>query len=141
MYIINKSIKIAKDIFPKIYKPSKNRNWHFAFAYKRNRLLSIGTNNMFCETSKIYKMSRRFNLKQEYMFAHAEQDVVSRMWGKYHIDEKIRIVILRLNKYYVLKESKPCPYCQSILDALCVNDLYWSTNSGEFFSKIHNKII
>jgi hypothetical protein len=135
MYIIDKSVSIAEKLMPQIYNTSVNRNWHFAFTYKRKKLLTIGFNNMKTESAKVLKFVRRFNTKQQYLHRHAEIDAISRLWGRIYIDERITFVLVRLNRFLQLGDSKPCQYCQPVLDALGIDDVYWSNSDGSFQSK------
>ena len=133
MKIIGKSIKIAESLFPKIYDTKKKyRTFHFSFAWKKNRLISIGINNPFNVSSKAFKFAQRFITKKQlvYPYLHAEIDMISRMWGKTRVDGSIKVVVLRLNSNGKLKNSKPCRSCSSILEALNVDDIWWSDSIG-----------
>lgn len=133
MYVLEKSLNIAYDIFSEVYDPSYQPNWHFAFAFKKNKLLAIGQNDMKSETARVLKFTHRFNTKQPYSYKHAELDCISKMWGRYHIDSKIKFVVLRLNKFGKLGSSKPCKYCNIIFQALKIDDIIWSTGAGKIF--------
>ena len=137
MKIIGKSIKIAESLFPEIYDTNKKyRTFHFSFAWKKNRLISIGINNPFNVSSKAFKFAQIFGTKKqlEYPYLHAEIDMISRMWGKTRVDGSIKVVVLRLNRNGKLKNSKPCKSCSSILEALSVDDIWWSDSTGSIVS-------
>ena len=130
--IFSTSIEIATDLLPeaKLERSTKNKFFHFAFGFHRNRLIAIGQNNPEMITAKSYFMRQRFNVDSKYPYIHAEVDMLSKMWGKYHIDSRLRVVVIRLNKKGELRDSKPCSKCSSILDALNVTKVWWSTNDG-----------
>jgi len=39
-------------------------------------------------------------------------------------------VVIRLNKYGQLRNSKPCKNCQTILNAIDIQDIWWSIEKG-----------
>ena len=130
--IFDTSLEIATDLLPqaKSCRESKNKFFHFAFGFHRNKLIAIGQNNPEKITAKSYHMRQRFNVCSQYPYVHAEVDMLSKMWGKYHIDNRLRVVVIRLNKKGELRDSKPCSKCSSILDALNVTKVWWSINDG-----------
>lgn len=130
--IFQTSTGIALDLLPKAKEDrlTKNKFFHFAFGFHRNKLIAIGQNNPESINAKSFHMRQRFNLDSHYPYIHAEVDMLSRMWGKYHIDSRLKVVVVRLNKKGELRDSKPCSKCSSILDALNVSKVWWSTNDG-----------
>ena len=130
--IFDTSIEIATELLPKakVDRSSKNKFFHFAFGYHRNRLIAIGQNNPESITAKSYYMRQRFNVDSKYPYIHAEVDMLSKLWGKCHIDSRLKVVVVRLNKNGELRDSKPCSKCSSILDALNVSKVWWSINDG-----------
>lgn len=108
---------------------------HFAFGFERNKLLAIGQNR-YEYSADVLRIARRFN--DRYRLAiptkHAEIDLLSKMWGKYYIDKRIKIVVLRLSKRGRLINSKPCKSCQYILDAIGVTKIWYSRSDGEVVS-------
>lgn len=134
--IIDKSIGIALDVLPKVYDHTRNKKFfHFTFVYKKNKLLAIGQNYPDKQDNKVVYFARRYNIKHwlDYPFTHSELDAVSKLWGRYHIDNTLKFVVLRLNRYGQLRQSKPCRNCQTVLKALDVNKVWWS-NKNEGFS-------
>ena len=131
--IVDKSVQLSLSLFPQAYSKKRGyRTFHFAFGCKKNELLAIGQNDPDKPSGKALKFARMFNTRQTmaYPYLHAEIDVVSRLWGKVHIDNNIKIVVVRLNKTGQLQNSKPCKSCKTVLDALGVEDVWWSTNEG-----------
>lgn len=119
--IIQKSIEIAKSI------PVAGKPHHFAFGYHRNKLLAIGTNS-YDETSSVNYFNRKFGT--EYYAIHAELDLIKKLWGKIHIDKSLKVVILRTNRFGQLRISKPCSNCQTLLDGLGINKIWYSDSQG-----------
>ena len=133
MKILDKSLKIAKSLFPSRYESHKvGQSYHFTFAFHRNKLIAIGQNNSNRIDAKEVYFAKRFNLKkrQEFAFAHSETNAIGKLWSRYHIDSSIRLVNLRLNRYGELRDSKPCNECKIVLDALGIDEIYYSTNEG-----------
>lgn len=129
---IKKSLGLAYDLFPEFYD-SKNgrRPYHFAFIFKRNSLVSFGVNS-YKKSSKILHLGRHFNVTKysEHQFPHAETDAISKAWGKFHLDKSCMMTIIRLNRYGVLQNSKPCKDCQVVLSSLGINKVWWSTKDS-----------
>ena len=133
MKIIDKSVQIAQSIFPDIYGQREGyRTFHFAFAWKKNNLLAIGQNRTDKPDGKALKFAKRFNtpLTIKYPYLHAEISAVSKLWGKTYIDSNIKMVVIRLNRFGELCNSKPCQSCSTVLNALNVTDVWWSTSNG-----------
>ena len=130
---ISKSVEIALSLFPETYSQKQGyRTFHFAFGWKKNELLAIGQNYPDKPSGKALRFARMFKTPQTitYPYLHAEIDLVSRLWGKVHIDNNIKVVVVRLNKTGQLQNSKPCKSCRTVLKALSVEDVWWSTNEG-----------
>lgn len=132
MNILDQSINIALSLLPqaKEERQTKNKFFHFAFAYKRNKLLAMGQNNPEKTHTKALMLAKRFNTELEYPHFHAETDLISRLWGKYYIDSNLRMVIVRLNKRGELRCSQPCKRCSTIIQSLGITKVWWSIDNG-----------
>lgn len=132
MNIIDQSVDIAMTLLPKAKQGRNTRNkfFHFAFGYKKNKLLAIGQNNPEKTHTQALIIAKRFNIDSNHPYLHAETDLISRLWGKYYIDENLKMVVVRLNKRGELRNSKPCEKCSKILDSLGVTKIWWSVHNG-----------
>lgn len=132
MNIIDQSLDIALSLLPKAKQErnTKNKFFHFAFGYRKNKLLAIGQNNPEKTHTQAVMLAIRFNTELEHPFLHAETDLISRLWGKYYIDNSLRMVIIRLNKRGELRCSKPCERCDQIIKSLGINKVWWSDVNG-----------
>ena len=132
MSILSESVDIARSILPEAVdkRKSKNKIFHFAFGFKKSKLIAIGQNNPDKTHTKALKLSQKFNTNIKYPYLHAETDLVSRLWGKCRIDNRLRVVVLSLNHNGELRNSKPCQRCRKILTALDVTKLWWSNENG-----------
>lgn len=132
MKFLIKSQQLALQLFPPAYSVRhKYQTFHFAFIWKRNQLLSIGQNNMSVDNAKARKFSELFQTNQKYDTIHAEIDAISKLWGKYYIDNSLKMVVLRLNKNLKFGMSKPCRNCRIVLDGLSLNNVYYSDRLGD----------
>lgn len=140
MNIIDQSMDIALSLLPKAKESrnTKNKFFHFAFGYRKNKLLAIGQNNPEKTHTQALMLSQRFNTDTEYPYLHAETDLISRLWGKYYIDENLKMVIIRLNKRGELRCSKPCRNCSKIIRGLGIKKIWWSIDNG-FNRQLTNK--
>jgi hypothetical protein len=132
MNILDQSLDIALSLLPqaKEERNTKNKFFHFAFGYRKNKLLAIGQNNPEKTHAQAFRLAKRFNTDLEYPYFHAETDLISRLWGKYYIDSSLKMVIVRLNKRGELRRSQPCERCQRIIQSLSINKLWWSIDNG-----------
>jgi len=132
MSILSESVDIARSILPEAVgkRKSKNKIFHFAFGFKKSKLIAIGQNNPDKTHTKALKLSQKFNTNIKYPYLHAETDLISRLWGKCRIDNRLKVVVLRLNHAGDLRNSKPCRRCGKILEALDVTKLWWSNENG-----------
>ena len=132
MNIIDQSLDIALSPLPKAKEErnTKNKFFHFAFGYRKNKLLAIGQNNPEKTHTQAVMLARRFNTELEHPFLHAETDLISRLWGKYYIDNSLRMVIIRLNKRGELRCSRPCERCDQIIKSLGIKKVWWSDING-----------
>jgi len=137
MKIIEKSIEIAKALFPPIYENRQRyQAYHFCFVWRRNTLISAGTNDVINPSCRALMLAKRFNSPDlvEWPYLHAEIDCVQKLWGRYNIDSKLKTVVLRLNADMALCDSKPCDKCIAILEPLGMTKKLWFSQS-EGFSK------
>lgn len=132
MNILDQSVDIALSLLPKAKQDrmTKNKFFHFAFCYKKNKLLAIGQNNPEKTHTKALLIAKRFNTDIDYPYFHAETDLISRLWGRVYIDNSLKFVVLRLNKRGHLRCSKPCHRCEQILNCLGINKIWWSIDNG-----------
>lgn len=132
MNIIDQSVDIALTLLPsaKNQRNTKNKFFHFAFGFKKNKLLAIGQNNPEKTHPQALILAKRFNTSLEHPYLHAETDLISRLWGKHYIDSSLKVVVVRLNKHGKLRCSKPCEKCEQILKALDITKVWWSEDYG-----------
>jgi hypothetical protein len=132
MSILDQSFDIALSLLPKAKQArnTKNKFFHFAFGFRKNKLLAIGQNNPEKTHTQALVLSQRFNLDLEHPYLHAETDLISRLWGKYYIDNSMKMVIVRLNKRGQLRCSKPCERCEQIINSLGITKVWWSIDDG-----------
>jgi hypothetical protein len=132
MNIVDQSFEIALSLLPKakMNRNTKNKFFHFAFGYKKNKLLAIGQNNPEKTHTQALILSQRFKIDNDYPYLHAETDLISRLWGKHYIDNTLKMVIVRLNKRGQLRCSKPCEKCEQIINALDIKKVWWSIDNG-----------
>lgn len=132
MNILDQSLNIALTLLPKAkeYRNTKNKFFHFAFGYKKNKLLAIGQNNPEKTHTQALLLAKRFNIESNHPYLHAETDLISRLWGKYYIDSNLKLVVVRLNKRGQLRNSKPCDKCSIILESLGITQVWWSIDNG-----------
>lgn len=130
MKILGKSLEIALQLHSsRVVKQEYNV---YAFLYDKNKLLSIGINDMTGEHAKVIKLAKRFKVGhfQKFPNLHAEIDAISKILGKRHLTGREKLVIIRLRRDGSTGLAKPCQDCQQILEALNFKDVWYSTSTG-----------
>ena len=84
------------------------------------------------EHSKVLKLAKRFKVGhfQKFPNLHAEIDAISKILGKRHLTGREKLVIIRLRRDGSTGLAKPCRDCQTILDALGITEIWYSTIEG-----------
>ena len=130
---IDKSVQVACQLFPERYISQRSKAFHFAFLWKKNRLISIGQNCADKPCAKALYFAKRFKTHHriKYPYIHAEINAVQKVWGKTQIDSSFSLVSLRVSKDCILRNAKPCGDCQTVLSAIGVDDIWWSDKNGD----------
>jgi len=112
----------------------KRRTYHFAYIFRRKKILAIGINGPYDYDSRTRYFGYRYNIHKykEHSHAHAETDALSKCWGKIMLDSNHTMIVLRLNNRGELYNSQPCSPCQTILDQIGFKEIWWSTNDNVF---------
>ena len=133
--IIAKTIKKAYQN----WKPCRAiRTYHYAAAFDNNKMIGFAQNNPIKFDAKTFRMGEMFNIRtyKEYPYPHAESHLISKLLRRYNsICTNWSIVVLRINREGKILLSKPCKNCQKILDALDLNNVYYSNNQGNFINE------
>lgn len=134
MKILDKSVQLSRELFPLAYSgKTRYRQFHFAFAFHRNKLLAIGQNTYGKEMAKAIKFSTKLGSVEKFREGqlHAEVDVISRLWGRTYIDSRLRLVVIRINSRGELCNSRPCNNCMTVIESLGINKIWFSTENQE----------
>lgn len=130
---LEKAVRHVNSVFPSIYNTREKRgSYHFCLAYERNTLVAAGVNNPVQVNAKSFQFAQKLGLthKLQYPYTHAEEDLVGRLIGLGKLDSSLKIVILRLNRFYELGNSYPCSNCREVLSAYGLGRVYYSTSCG-----------
>lgn len=132
MKIIQKTIDRA---YKNWYLVDDVRCYHYAAAFKGNKMIEFCQNNPVTCDAKAYRLGQKFNIKKykKYPYLHAESYLVTKLLSRYDkIDTSWKIVVLRIGRSGRILLSKPCCNCQKILDSLGFNMVYWSIDKNTF---------
>lgn len=119
------------------------RCYHYAAAFDGNKMICFTQNNPIKTNARAYRIGEQFRLPKykEYPFVHAESHLISRLLDSYNtIDPNWTIVIIRINRKGLILGSKPCENCNKLLNAVGLNDIYFSTDSGDFADNYGNSV-
>lgn len=99
---------------------------HFSFIMKKKKIISFGYNNAWKSSPYALKYGHRF------LAIHSELMAIKNF--PYPVGELYRFtfVNVRLRTNGEIALSKPCECCQRMLDAFGINELYYTTNNGDF---------
>jgi hypothetical protein len=140
MKIINKTIRRAY----KNWNPTKSiRCYHYAGCYDGTKLICFTQNNPIKTHAGAYRIGEDFNLPKykEFPYYHSESRLISELLGRYNtIDPNWSIVVMRINRKGLILGSKPCENCSKLLSSVGLNDVYYSTDNGDFVDSIGNPI-
>ncbi len=106
-------------------KPLKQdfRSFHVAGIFKKNRLISIGTNE---------KKSHPFALKNGYPWAnngiHAECLAIIR--AKLEDFSNHTLIVIRIDNSGKINLSKPCHYCSNLISKMSFSKVLFSNATG-----------
>ena len=139
-----------KIIWKTIRKAYKNWNptrlircYHYAAAFDGSKLICFTQNNPIKTHTGAYKIGEDFNLPKykEFPFFHSESRLIDRLLSKYNtIDPTWKIVVMRINRQGLILGSKPCENCSKLLNSVGLNDIYYSTDCGNFNDSLGNFI-
>jgi tRNA(Arg) A34 adenosine deaminase TadA len=138
MKIIQKTIRKAYQN----WNPIKEiRCYHYAAAYDGTKIIGFTQNNPIKTHTGAYRIGEDFNLPKykEHPFYHAESHLISKLLDRYNtIDPNWTICVLRINRKGLILGSKPCENCSKLLSAVGLNDIYYSTDDGNFSDSFGN---
>jgi hypothetical protein len=140
MKILNKTIRKAYQN----WSPCKEiRCWHYCAAFDGTKMICFAQNNTLKTHTAAYRIGEDFNLPKykEFPFFHSESRLIDRLLSKYNtIDPAWKIVVMRINRKGLILGSKPCENCSKLLNSVELNDIYYSTDCGNFSDSFGNLI-
>ena len=140
MKIINKTIRRAY----KNWSPTKSiRCYHYSGCYDGTKLIAFTQNNPVKTHAGAYRIGEDFNLPKykEFPFFHSESRLIDKLLSKYNtINSTWKIVVMRINRKGLILGSKPCENCSKLLNSVGLNDIYYSTDDGDFVDNLGNLI-
>lgn len=127
----------------KMMSENDSPNKHFTFIFRRNKLLSVGSND-YKKDHPFLNQYTRENLKINYgkKKMHSEPDAILK-YKRYDLLNELKDCIfinVRINSNYELGKSKPCSACQSWLSLINYRKFYY-TDGYEWPSKNLNRYI
>lgn len=117
-------IEKARSIAPNIDERSKSK--HVSFLLKKNKIVSYGWNQPFKTGPLGARNLTRFSC------LHSEAHAI--MKSRWRVSElnKLTLVNIRFRKDGSISMSKPCCFCQKMLDTFQLTEVYYTNSDGEF---------
>ena len=138
MKIINKTIRKAYQN----WSPCREvRCYHYSAAFDGTKMICFTQNNPIKTHAGAYRIGEDFNLPKykEFPYYHSESHLISKLLDRYNtIDPNWSIVVMRINRKGLILGSKPCENCDKLLNAVGLNDVYYSTDNGSFVDSFEN---
>jgi tRNA(Arg) A34 adenosine deaminase TadA len=103
-----------------------HRSKHFSFVVRRNTIVSIGWNQPFKTHPQAQRFGYRFNC------IHSELHAILKFSKAVRELSHYMLVNVRLDKQGDVRMSKPCVTCQKLLGVFTFNEVWYSTNEGQF---------
>jgi hypothetical protein len=98
-------------------------------------MIEFAQNNPIKMSTKAFRIGKRFNIPKylEYPYVHSESHLISKLLDRYNsIDPNWSICVLRINRQGLILGSKPCVNCSKLLNAVGLNEVYYSNDDGDF---------
>lgn len=98
-------------------------------------MICFAQNNPIKTHAGAYRIGENFNLPKykEFPFYHSESHLVSKLLDSYNsIDPGWTIVVMRINRRGLILGSKPCENCNKLLNSVGLDNVFYSTDSGDF---------
>lgn len=99
---------------------------HFSFIFYKQKLVSSGVNS--CK--KTHPLAAKMG--HSYCRVHAEINAITKFPHKINTLKHCTLVNIRLNKNGVIRFSKPCKACQTLLKEFNIRKCYFSLQNGGF---------
>jgi hypothetical protein len=132
MKIIQKTIRRAY----RNWNPCKEiRCYHYAGCFDGTKLIAFTQNNPVKTHTGAYRIGEDFNLPKykEFPYYHSESHLISKLLDRYNtIDPNWSVVVMRINRRGLILGSKPCENCDKLLNTVGLNNIYYSTDCGNF---------
>ena len=132
MKIIHKTIRKAYDN----WNPNALiRCYHYAAAFDGTKMIEFAQNNPIKMSTKAFRIGKRFNIPKylEYPYVHSESHLISKLLDRYNsIDPNWSVCVLRINRQGLILGSKPCVNCSKLLNAVGLDNIYYSNDDGNF---------
>ena len=104
----------------------ERRTSHVAFLVKKSKIVHIGIN-----LAKSHPITKGHKYQDhQHTGVHAEVNACIKS-GKENLN-KYKLIVIRINRNNQIKNSKPCLGCQGIINQFGVNEVWYSTDSGNF---------
>lgn len=97
---------------------------HFSYIVDGKHIISYGINNI--------KKSHPFAINHKYPYPHSEVSAIINF--QLPLDElcEYSLVNIRIGKDGNIRLSKPCSYCQKMLDVFNMQTIFFTNDSGQF---------
>lgn len=129
-----KSLQEQLEILTKMASNSTIHYKHAAALISGNMIYSAGINK-FIKQSKIPKLHRKASACEVRKTIHAEINVFEHFPKKNIKGMVLDILVIRINKNHILKNSRPCNQCIEKLQKIGIRKVYYSDDNGNIISE------
>jgi deoxycytidylate deaminase len=120
------NLRFLKDEAIKAARKSPHRIKVGAVIFKRNRIISIGTNHPLKAARHLHPRYQRWKGS-----IHAEVDAILK--AKTDL-KRCNILVVRINRFGEIRNSKPCDQCFSYIRAVGIKKVYFTNRELFYYS-------
>lgn len=129
MKILSNSLKISQDSFP-ICLDNFPRSIHFSLAWRGNKFLGMATNS--AKTSPRNLRNQPLNSFPVSMKKTCSEMALFLKLRKRGCWNKATLVNIRINRQGVICNSRPCRFCENLIDYIAPKQVWYTGEDGEF---------
>lgn len=99
---------------------------HFSYIVERNKILSVGYNL----PDKTHPLALKFG--HRFYSIHSELDAITNFPYPNRFLKRCRLINLRISKDHTVRMSKPCQFCQKLIRAFNIREVWYTNDFGKF---------
>mgnify|MGYP007100041426 CR=1 FL=1 len=129
--ILNKSIELARAMYPANISTDERRCFHFSFIWDKSKLLVAAQNKQGTHPRNRFNL-KEFDISLKNQCSEMRAFIIAKSRFEKLNWKKVKMVNVRLNRRGEIKNSRCCPACSNLINYLGIKNLYFTDDNGEF---------